>query len=83
MKDGRTIVGRVSAEEGGILQVVTDPSAPNQTTDVMKSDVKTRQVSPVSLMPPGLIDSMNRNEVLDLMAYILSGGQRSHPMFKK
>lgn len=83
LKDGRTIVGRVSAEEGGILQVVTDPSAPNRTTDVHKSEVKTRQVSPVSLMPPGLIDSMNRNEVLDLAAYILSGGQRSHPMFKE
>lgn len=82
LKDGRTIVGRVSAEEGGILQVVTDPSAPNRTTDVHKSEVKTRQVSPVSLMPPGLIDSMNRNEVLELAAYILSGGQRSHPMFK-
>jgi putative heme-binding domain-containing protein len=83
MKDGRTIVGRVSGEEGGILQVVVDPSAPNRTTDLMKSEVKMRQVSPVSLMPPGLIDSMNRNEVLDLAAYILSGGQRSNPMFKK
>jgi putative heme-binding domain-containing protein len=83
MKDGRTIIGRVTGEEGGILQVVVDPSAPNRTTDLMKADVKTLQVSPVSLMPPGLIDSMNRNEVLDLMAYILSGGQRNNPMFKK
>ncbi|MEK0445432.1 MAG: hypothetical protein RLZZ399_753 [Verrucomicrobiota bacterium] len=83
LKDGRTIFGRVSSEEGGILQVVTDPSAPNRTMDVYKSDVKNRQVSPVSLMPPGLIDSMNRNEVLDLAAYILSGGQRTNPIFKK
>lgn len=83
LKSGHTIVGRVSAEEDGILQVVTDPSAPNRTIDVQKSDVENRQVSPVSLMPLGLIDSMNRNEVLDLAAYILSGGQRSHPMFKK
>ncbi|MFM2167543.1 MAG: hypothetical protein RIS79_1914, partial [Verrucomicrobiota bacterium] len=83
MKDGRTIIGRVTAEEGGILQIVADSSAPNRTIDLIKSDVKTRQVSPVSLMPPGLLDGMNRNEVLDLLAYILSGGQRSNTMFKK
>jgi len=82
LKEGRTIFGRVSAAEGGILQLVTDPSTPNQTTDVQRADAKMRQVSPIRLMPPGLIDSMNRNEVFDLAAYILSGGQRSNPSLK-
>jgi hypothetical protein len=65
------------------MPAASNSSPLNQTTDVQKSDLKTRQVSPVSLMPPGLIDSMNRNEVLDLAAHILSDGQRSNPIFKK
>ena len=38
--------------------------------------------SPVSLMPDGLLDTLNRDEVLDLIAYLLSRGDRNDPMFK-
>jgi putative heme-binding domain-containing protein len=41
LKNGSVVMGRVSAEEGGILQVVTNPAAPNETTDIPKVEVKT------------------------------------------
>jgi hypothetical protein len=34
-------------------------------------------------MPPGLINAMNADEVADLLAYILSGGDKRGKMFKK
>jgi hypothetical protein len=34
-------------------------------------------------MPEGLLDTLNRDEVLDLVAYLLSRGDRNNPMFKK
>ena len=40
-------------------------------------------VSPTSLMPPGLINAMNADEVADLLAYILSGGDKRGKFFKK
>jgi pyruvate dehydrogenase E2 component (dihydrolipoamide acetyltransferase) len=75
--------GRITADEGGILQVATNPAAPGQTSDVRHDTIKTRQVSPTSLMPPGLINAMNADEVADLLAYILSGGDKRGKMFKK
>lgn len=33
-------------------------------------------------MPPGLIHSMNKTEIMDLVAYILSGGDKVNAMFK-
>lgn len=83
LNNGTVLVGRLSSEEGGILQVLTNPADPSQTTDIFKSELKSRQASPVSLMPPGLLNSMNKNEVLDLLAYTLSGGDRNNAMFKK
>jgi putative heme-binding domain-containing protein len=83
LKNGGTVVGRITGEEGGILQVATNPAAPGQITEVRNTDVQSRKVSPVSLMPPGLINSMNQEEVADLIAYILSGGDRRNKMFKK
>jgi hypothetical protein len=39
--------------------------------------------SKISPMPPGLLNLMREDEVMDLLAYILSGGDRNHPAFKK
>ncbi|MBX7207171.1 MAG: DUF1080 domain-containing protein [Verrucomicrobiaceae bacterium] len=83
LKNGTTIIGRVNNEEGGILQVATNPAAPGEITELRNDTIKSRKVSPVSLMPPGLINSMNPNEVLDLVAYLLSGGDAKGGMFKK
>ncbi|MFM2142528.1 MAG: hypothetical protein RLZZ476_1072, partial [Verrucomicrobiota bacterium] len=83
LKNGSTVIGRITADEGGILQVATNPAAPGQTTDVRHDSIKSRQVSPISLMPPGLINAMNADEFADLLAYILSGGDKRGKMFRK
>jgi hypothetical protein len=33
-------------------------------------------------MPPALLNSLNENEVLDLMAYLLSGGNKDDKAFR-
>ena len=83
LKNGSTVVGRITGEEGGFLQVATNPAAPGDITEVRSDKITSRQASPVSLMPPGLINSMNQDEVADLIAYILSGGDKRNKMFKK
>jgi hypothetical protein len=35
------------------------------------------------MMPKGLLNTLSEEEVKDLMAYLLSRGDRSHAMFKK
>jgi hypothetical protein len=35
------------------------------------------------MMPPGLINSMNADELKNFLAYILSGGNATDPMFKR
>ena len=35
-----------------------------------------------SLMPADLLNELNQDEVLDLMAYLLSRGNPNDPMFK-
>ena len=38
--------------------------------------------SPVSPMPPGLLNMMEKDEIMDLLAYILSGGDPEHDFQK-
>ncbi|MFT4589631.1 MAG: hypothetical protein ACI9VS_003281 [Candidatus Binatia bacterium] len=45
--------------------------------------VKSIEPSKISPMPSGLLSLMKKNEILDLVAYILSAGDKDNPMFKK
>jgi putative heme-binding domain-containing protein len=81
--DGDPIVGRVVGEEDGELLIMANPFAPDDKTKIKVSAVKSRKPFPVSMMPPGLINSLNEEELKDLLAYILSGGNESDAMFKK
>ena len=79
----RAIVGRVVGEEDGDLLIMANPFAPDEKTRVKISAVKSRKPYPISMMPPGLINSLNEDELKDLLAYILSGANESDAMFKK
>ncbi len=83
LKDGNIVLGRVVGDEGGIVQVAANPFAPNELTEVRHEEIKGRKPSPVSLMPPGLINSMNQDELIDLLAYILAAGDKANKMFTK
>jgi putative heme-binding domain-containing protein len=83
MKDGSTVIGRVTVEENGKLFVMTSAFAPDVLTPVTAADIKARKPFNVSMMPPGLINGMNKDEVLDLFAYLLSAGNPNDKAFAK
>jgi hypothetical protein len=48
---------------------------------IAKADIESRKASKLSPMPEGLVNVLTRDEVLDLIAYLESGGRRDHPVF--
>jgi putative heme-binding domain-containing protein len=81
LKDGSVVVGRVIVEENGKLFVMTSALAPDVQTPVNAADIKSRKPFNVSMMPAGLINGLNKDELLDLLAYILSGGNPKDKRF--
>ena len=63
--------------------MLIDPEDSTKVVEINKSDVEEVKPSPVSLMPEGLLKPLNENEVLDLLAYLLSRGDPKHPMFRR
>ena len=51
-------------------------------TGVNRRRVESTETSKVSMMPAGLLDTLKEDEILDLMAYLLSRGDRGGKMFK-
>ena len=83
MKDGTVTAGRISQENGNTAVVMTNPFDATTTTVVSKGDVTSRELSKVSLMPPGLLNTFKEEEILDLLAYLESMGDEQHPHFRK
>ncbi len=81
LDDGTSLIGRAYEEEGR-LHVVYDPRNPDEKEVVDAGRVRHRTPYPVSFMPTGLLNSLNPEEVLDLLAYILSGGNPQASYFR-
>ncbi len=80
--DGTMLSGVVVNLNGDTVSINTDATDPNQQVSVDRKQVKSIENSPVSSMPPMLLMMLNKEEILDLTAYILSGGDKTNAMFK-
>ena len=81
-KDGELIVGHIEQEDGMTIVIRTNSLAPDNTV-VQKADIKRRSLSKISNMPAGIINVLLREQVLDLLAYLISDGNASDGAFSK
>jgi len=79
--DGRSITGLVVEETPTEVAIVENPVAKADPVRIKTSDIDARSTSPVSIMPKGLLDKLTRDEVLDLIAYVVARGQESSCLF--
>jgi putative heme-binding domain-containing protein len=73
LQNGDELSGLIVQEEGGQLTVQSGASASLIQT-LNKSDIKSQQPQRSSLMPSGLLNQLTPDEILDLVAYVKSGG---------
>lgn len=81
-KDGDDVTGRLVEDTADKVVLVVNPLAPDSRTEIKKADIKARAASKISPMPEGLVNSLTKEEILDLLAYIESAGKRDHAAFR-
>ena len=77
-----TIAGRIVNLAGDTVRVQTNMLAPSSLTAVDRKLIEEIVPSKVSMMPAGLLNTLTKTEILDLMAYLLSRGDPQHKMFQ-
>ena len=83
LNSGKVVTGLVVEETGDQLKVVDNPSAPDKFTIVAKSDIDERTLSDVSIMPKGVLNKLTREEIFDLLAFVLGGGDKKNALFEE
>ena len=82
LKEGGMLYGRIIYRNEKEIAVAANPFDFSILTKTPIGDVASVEPSQISMMPPGTIAPMNKDELSDLIAYLISGGDPKHKVFK-
>ncbi len=82
LNDGTTFTGRIVSDTDDTIILRPSMLAP-ETKEIRKADIKSKEVSTVSPMMPGLLNTLTKEEILDLLAYFDAAGKPDSVSFKK
>jgi putative heme-binding domain-containing protein len=78
---GKEITGLILQETKDFVKVIENPLAKAEPVILKTSEIAQRKKSPVSIMPKGLLDKLTKDEILDLLAFVIARGDQKHPLF--
>jgi putative heme-binding domain-containing protein len=82
LNSGKVITGMIVKETEDTIHVVIDPLAKGKPTILARSDIEEQLKSDVSLMPKGMLDKLSREEILDLIAYVMARGDKTDKQYE-
>lgn len=80
--DGRELSGALDREDDERLVLKPNPLA-SDVTEIAKAQIKERHLSDVSPMPPGLLNTLKADQILDLLAWFETAGDPNHQAWAK
>ena len=81
-ENGDEVTGRIVEETGTRLVLLVNPLT-GEKAELNKTVLKGRTPSKLSPMPEGLANTLTKEEILDLLAYVESAGNKQHAAFSK
>jgi putative heme-binding domain-containing protein len=82
LDSGKVITGMIVKETDDAIHVVIDPLAKGKPTIIARNEIEVQKKSDVSLMPKGLLDKLSREEILDLIAYVMARGDKTDKQYE-
>ena len=83
MKDGSQVTGSIIETVDKKIIVAPVMMNPAATVEIVAADVKSEAPSAVSPMPAGLLNELTKEQIVELLAYLESGGDRNAPIYSR
>jgi putative heme-binding domain-containing protein len=80
---GKVFTGKIVSESKDDITILVNPEDSTKVEVVKKSEIEETKPATASVMPKDLLKELNEDEVYDLLAYLLSRGDKDHPLFRK
>jgi putative heme-binding domain-containing protein len=82
LKSGESVTGLIVAERLDSLKIVENPLVSAEPRVIKSSEIENRSKASASLMPDGLLDRLTRGQILDLLAFVVAGGNDRAPIYQ-
>ena len=79
---GKTVTGMIVNETEKTYELLSNPLTPDKLVTILKEEIDERFQSSKSIMPDGLLSKLKEEEILDLIAFIISRGEKQHKLFQ-
>ncbi|MCA9059809.1 MAG: c-type cytochrome, partial [Planctomycetaceae bacterium] len=83
LTSGEVLTGLILEEGDDVLRIIANPALPDKVTVVQKNEIEDRAASNVSIMPKGVLNKLTKEEILDLAAFVIAGGNPKHKLFEQ
>jgi hypothetical protein len=75
--------GRIMDRGEKFWTVAVDPKQPAAVIEIPTDQIEEVALSTVSMMPQNLLDTLHKNDILDLLAYLESAGDPNYKAFQQ
>jgi putative heme-binding domain-containing protein len=82
LTSGKQVTGMILEETKTVVKLIENPLAAAKPIELKVANIENRTRSDTSIMPKGLLDKLTREEILDLLAYVVSGANPKHKVFQ-
>jgi putative heme-binding domain-containing protein len=79
-KSGEVLTGRIERETATLVEL-RPVSGTGQTMTLLKTEIVGRAKSQMSTMPSGMLNTLQKEQILDLLAYLIADGATNAPAF--
>jgi putative heme-binding domain-containing protein len=83
LKSGAVIPGVLREVKDKKYRIAGSVAAPDAVIEIPEEDIVSEEPSPVSAMPVGLLYGFTKDQILDLFAFLESGGNPDAPIYSK
>jgi putative heme-binding domain-containing protein len=70
LNDGRQLAGIIVEQTKDAIRIAADPAHPDDVRSVPRQQIEQIQKSNISMMPVGLLNTLTREEIRDLLAFL-------------
>ena len=83
LEDGEVVSGMIVKETATEVHLVSDPLKKDMPTVVAKDSIEATAKTVKSVMPKGLLNWLTEDQIMDLAAFVLAGGDPKHSVYQK
>jgi putative heme-binding domain-containing protein len=83
LKNGTVIPGVLREVKDKKYRIAVSVAAPDAVVEIPEAEIVSEENSPVSPMPIGLLNAFTKDQILDLFAFLDSGGNPDAPVYSK